>query len=326
MCIPRADAQARGLKLPKSSAGGIDGPAATLLPATVRWRRMRASLALLAALLPLAALAGCVGDVLPDESTEPPASEVDDPLVDPPPVTPTAEPTPTTPTDDGIVIGPAPTPEAPASAAPTPESTPPPVAPPPEPTPPPADPTPPPPTPPAPDDDPEEPDPDVWPREGSTVTVRGTAGESFPSTFDNSSEWTATWTFEDGDWRGECEGSYEHDWDEGISEEDTSGTFRAEFTASDPPHWPLFNTRDVPDVGDEIEVWIMWDCDIRQETMIYSGIENGFHTADDTQEAEENYSDFNTRWDPETGLVLDWSWSRSHSGSSGTVETDAPGL
>lgn len=74
----------------------------------------------------------------------------------------------------------------------------------------------------------------------------------------------------------------------------------------------------------------MWDCDIRSTQMVYRGLEDSSrwgraHRADDTQEAEENYSDLTSFWDPDTGLVLSWEWSRSKSFTRGAVTaTDMP--
>ena len=310
----------------------------------MRCRRMRRAAAFLALLLPLAALAGCVGGVLPDESTEPPVLEPEaEGTADPVAASPPAEPTPAAtppPTDDGILVGPAPAPTPTPADEPAPPPEPEPAAP--EPAPPAAEPTPAPapepvpPTPdePAPGDDGASDGDDVadtaWPREGSHVTFRGSASDGAPNTFDNRSEWTATWRYEDGDWVGRCEGTYERDYSEGLEEdgyEDVSGSFARELSADDPPHWPLFNTLDVPDEGDSLEVWIMWNCDIRSATMVYSGESGGLHRADDTQEAEENYSDFTTYWDDETGLVTEFDWARRTSSASGElVSTDAPGL
>lgn len=166
------------------------------------------------------------------------------------------------------------------------------------------------------------------------MKVRGSAAESVPDQYQTSSDWTATWTYRDGDWHGTCEGTSEHDWDEWMEEElgynDTTTTFARTFSASDPPHWPLFNTRNPPAESDDVEVWLMWDCRITSETMVYTGVVDHdragrAHRADDTQEAEENYSDFTAFWDTDTGLVLSWGWGRRHSGTSGEVmETDAP--
>lgn len=287
--------------------------------------RMRAASFAAVGLL-LASLAGCVADDEPSESTEgPPVGST--------PANPTATtPAPTAPTGDGFVVlnpgevlvpaeqpppaasptpppaeEPSPAPEAPASPpASEPEAEP-------EPEPP-TDPTP-------------EPDEGSWPREGSFVTVRGSASDSAPNTFVNSTEWTAAWRYEDGDWVGECEGTWEMDWDESTGNEDASGSFSRELSVADPPHWPLLNTRDPPDEGESVQVWVMWGCDIESASMVYSGLNEGRHRADDTQEAEENYSDFTTFWDPDTGLVLEWDWSRRTSGTSGRLTaTDAPGL
>lgn len=268
----------------------------------------------------LASLAGCVADDDPSEST----GEVDlgGPPTSPSAVVVTAD-APVVAGGDGFVVlnpgevivpvEPAPALEPEPAPAPSPATAPPsrpsPRAPTPEPTP---GPTP-------------EPGPE-WPREGSFVTVRGRSSESAPSTFVNSTEWTATWRYADGDWVGECEGTWEMAWADDSGNEDSSGTFSRELAADDPPHWPLLNTRDPPDEGESVQVWIMWGCDIESALMVYSGLDDGRHRADDTKEAEENYSDFTTSWDPDTGLVLEWDWARRNSGTSGELTaTDAPG-
>lgn len=157
--------------------------------------------------------------------------------------------------------------------------------------------------------------------------MQGGAGQSAPGTFTNSSKWTAEWVYRDDDWHGTCEGSWTTTWEDDRVER---GTFSARFEASDPPHWPLFNTKTPPAKGGSVEAWYMWDCRIGSAQMLYDGtVDHGewgtTHTAQDTQEAEENYSDFDTHWDPESGLVIDWKWARSHSGTSGRVtSTDAP--
>ena len=300
-------------------------------------------------------LAGCVTDE-PDESTEAPpdgtvvvgngptddgTAGVDDdgapvanvsthvgepsPLTQPAAPTPAPEPAPApSPTAEPT---PAPTPAPAPSPQPTAEPTPPAPAPSPQPT---AEATPPAPSPQPtaaePTPTPTPPADDTWPREGSHVTIRGSAGESIPSTFDNSSTWEASWTYRDGDWRGTCSGSWEHRWEDGSVER---GTFSRTLDGSNGPHWPLFNTRSPPAVGEEVQVWVMWDCGISSYDMIYSGTESSewgtVHNADDVTVAEENYSDFDTWWDPDTGLVYEWDWSRSKSGSQGrVVSTDAP--
>lgn len=300
------------------------------------WRS--SALVLLASLT--VALAGCA---FPDESTPEESTEAPDDGGNATVITPTTTlvaPTPnttesnatTTPTPSPVASTPEPTPSAtpvptpvpPPQSAPQPTPVPPPqAAPPPA-----ASPTPPPASTPAPTPAPTPPpEPTSWPREGSHVTIEATAGESYPSTFSNSSRSTATWTYRDGDWHGTCSGDWTQTWENGTVER---GTFSATFDASSPPHWPLFATTSPPAVGSEVDTWVLWDCRISGQTMRYSGTEThgGFgttHNADDEQIAEENYSDFDEWWDPGTGLVLEWSWSRSHSGTSGrVVSTDAP--
>ena len=267
------------------------------------------------------AATGCVGDGIEESVGDEPENDTSAPVGPPTDLAETPEPTPTPPTvSDPLVPTPQPTPEptpaptpSPSPAPTPPEPTP---APTPAPTPPPTPtPTPPPPTP--------TPPPPAWPREGSRVTVRGDAGESIPSTFNNRSTWEATWTYRDGDWHGTCSGSWEHTWYNGTVER---GSFSRALEASDPPHWPLFNTRSPPAVGEEMTVWIMWDCRITQERMVYAGTEDGgaVHLATEPDEASP-YSAFETRWSAGSGLVLSWEWARSHSGTRGQlVDTDAP--
>lgn len=287
----------------------IDDAAAVNVTAHDASRRMRATSFAAVGLL-LASLAGCVADDDPDESAEAPFEE--------PTNATTAVPTPA-PGDGFVVVDSA---ESIAPGEPTPTTAPtPPPAPASEPTPEPA------PREPASPAEASEPNEETWPREGSFVRVRGSASESAPNTFVNASQWMATWRYVDGDWVGECEGTWETDWHEDSGNEDTSGSFSRKLSADDPPHWPLFDTRDPPDEGESVQAWVMWGCDIESASMVYSGLDDGRHRADDTPEAEGNYSDFTTFWDQRTGLVLEWDWARRTSGTRGElVDTDAPGL
>lgn len=280
---------------------------------------------------PIGPVTSVVVELTPAPTNEPGATPASEPAPAPPASEPTSEPTlapataaapeaapaPAAPSEPA----PAPAPE-PAPATPTPPSTPPP-APTPAPTPTPS------PTP-APTLPPAEP---TWPREGSYVVVRGEGGESAPGTYQNNSEWSARWTYRDGDWHGACEGTYTLTWDEGMHEyghEDTTGSFSRKLSAASPPHWPLFNTRDPPEAGERVTVWRMWDCNIYSSEMVYTGEFDSeragrAHRADHTQEAEENYADFTSFWDTDTGLVLSWYWAGRNSAVSGLLdETDAP--
>lgn len=317
---------------------------------------MRPGLALLPALACLVPASGCVDALIgdadgefpvggdPQESVGPLEEEDGSPpptSTTPPPSTTTPPPPPSDPTPPVEPTPPAadPTPPPADPTPPPPDPTPPPTdpAPPPadptppptDPTPPPSDPTPPPSDPTPPPSDPTPPPEPAWPREGSIVRYRITSGESGPGSFVNTSGSIATWVYRDGDWHGTCEGSWELHWAEGSGQNDTNGTFSRAYEASDPPHWPPLNTRTPPAVGEPVDVWIMWDCDLREVGMVYSGLTESswgrVHHADDTAEAEAHYSDFDTWWDPEIGLVLGWSWARSHSGTRGElIETDAP--
>lgn len=262
---------------------------------------------------------------VPEESIAPTSDAVVTPEATPSPTPePTAEPIPPAePTPDPSPVAPPPaTPSEPAAPPPPPPpvAEPPPASPPPPPPPPPATPppsaTPPPPT----------PEPAPWPREGSHVAYASRSGWSVPD--GSAYGWTytnTTWTYSDGDWHGACVYTTST-WD-GDSWDHDAGTER--YSASSPPHWPLFNTRDPPPVGGQVEVWHLWDCRIDHATMVYSGVEatnyGPAHTADDERIAEENYSDYNGYWDPDTGLVLEWQWARRASSTNGHLtSTDAP--
>lgn len=302
---------------------------------------MRAAVPSAALLAFSLAFAGCVADDAPEESTAPPVEDAGIARGTPAPATPPDEGPPV----DGLEVtigspvgpatpavptsNPAPTPSPPPVATPEPAPAPAPAspapsdpAPPPEPASPPPAATPPPSPSPTPAPQPE---PQAWPREGSRVTVSLRSGEGYPDGYSNSSEATATWRYTDGDWVGSCEGTWTETLPDGTT---TTGTFSRPLDAQHPPHWPLLNTQAPPAQGEEVEAWHMWDCSIQSATMRYGGIEDTpwgrGHTADDEPVAEENYSDYDTAWDPATGLVKGWAWHRSHSWTVGEVtDTDA---
>jgi hypothetical protein len=197
------------------------------------------------------------------------------------------EPTPTptpTPTRAPTPVRPAPTPTV-TPTAPTPVATP--VSPTPVATPPAS------PTPPVSPTPTMTPAPRPWPTEGSTVrlVVDGPEGRSY-----------LNWTHADDDWVGTCE---------------RAGRHIVPYTEDDPPHWPLLNTRDVPAVGEDVQVWWAEDCALLQDDAQYTGMVDGRHRAD--------RPGFATLWDAATGLVLVW----HHAESDGTsidqlYATDAP--
>ena len=305
----------------------------------------RVPLILLACVLPLA---GCASL---DESTDP-GPEAPAPSPGPTDVTVDGAPPPAaaTPLDP---LGPAPgtpTPEAPPPAATVPVETPtPPVAAPPAaqptppaatpvPTPPPAatptptpsppvatpTPTPPPPTPPT---------PEAWPREGSHVKYEVQKRQSFSGTEQGHRMYAnLTWTFSGGDWRGECVGQTYSTDAEGV---ETVREERVTYSAASPPHWPLFNTRNPPAVGEEVTTWTARGCTLDQDTWPFRGA--GTATVDgrtvETYRASANPDEppyaFDTEWSKKTGLVLEWHLQRymtqapfSHEGR--LVSTDAP--
>ena len=166
-----------------------------------------------------------------------------------------------------------PTAARPPTAPPPPTPSPPPVLPAPPPVTP-APPTPPAPASPPPPPSPQPPAPRAWPAHGSHVHLEMWAS-------DGTRSW-ANWTYEGTDWRGRCEGA------------DGPRDFRAR----DPPHWPPFNTRDVPAVGGAVQAWHVDGCRILSTNATYAGMSDGrfFATA----------SAFTTSWDARTGLVLSW--------------------
>lgn len=255
-----------------------------------------------------------VDPVTVDEGDAPEPAPTTPPSPTPPPVTTAPAPPPPAPTP------PAPT-APPATTTPTPsEPTPPSPTPPPPSTP---------PTPPPPSTTPPPPQPATWPREGSHVSYAMRSGWSIPDgTGGGVTYANVTWTYTNGDWRGACSWqSYERsDWTDPEWRNTTGETV---FSASSPPHWPPFNTKNPPAVGERVTVWHLDGCTIESRDMIYSGVQDSrwgrVHDADDERVAEENYSDYDAVWDPETGLVLQWSWARRNSGLSGVVtSTDAP--
>lgn len=113
---------------------------------------------------------------------------------------------------------------------------------------------------------------------------------------------------------------------------------RATYTADSPPHWPPFNTRDPPAVGERVDTWYARGCTLDHDDFTYQGTGEGAFTVDGTprsvayHEARSDESDvpyvYKTRWSQATGLVLEWSLIRPQTqapySTSGTlVSTDA---
>jgi hypothetical protein len=137
-----------------------------------------------------------------------------------------------------------------------------------------------------------------WPVEGSTarfVVDTWVDGRAAVRTW-------ANWTYEDGDWTGTCEG---------LARDVT-------YEAESPPHWPLFNTRDVPDEGEAVRVWYLWECSIARGEATYHGVTGDRHHASTS-------NPFDTEWDAATGLVVGWDVHDGEAGSFGRLSaTDAP--
>lgn len=283
---------------------------------------------------------GPAGDGVSDASSR---------ALDPPPADPTPAPEPAlSPTPEpspapSPAPAPAPTPEpatAPAPApTPTPEPAPAPTpapapAPAPIPTPAPApDPTPTPtPTPaPAPTPAPTPSPAPSWPREGSHVSYTSRVSQSFSG---SDQRWVtyanATWIYRNGDWTGECVATVHDD-------SDGDGTVeirekRATYSASSPPHWPLFNTRSPPAVGERVTTWYMHECELASDDEWYyrgTSTEDGAPTHLASSEPGAPPYDFETEWSAKNGLVLSWSkyrfvTSAPYSTVGELTSTDAP--
>lgn len=140
---------------------------------------------------------------------------------------------------------------------------------------------------------PATPAPRDWPVEASYVrlVVDAPDGRAY-----------LNWTYVDDDWVGTCE---------------RAGQPVKTYHEDSPPHWPLFNTRNVPDIGEAVVVWWVEHCVILRAEAMYLGSSEGTHYAEE--------SGFLTRWDVATGLVRFW----QHADDDGTrvgqlYATDAP--
>lgn len=311
--------------------------------------------ALLACLLALLPLAGCVDSALDSggESSEAPddnssnasnssrdnASNVEVGGEPPPPPFPTEPTTSTTP--------PAPSTEPTPTTVPA-EPTPAPTPPPPTPTPPPTETTPPSPTPPPPttttppsptptSPPTPTPPPPAWPHEGSYVKYTLRTGQAFANSLQGWENYAnVTWTYTNGDWRGVCvmdvhESDMDGNWD--------NHTETHTFTSASPPHWPPMDTRNPPAPGGSVTIWYVSGCELRNMTLVYTGPDtepttvNGQPVTAPTFLAEDDYPpeqpmDWRTEWSRTMGLVLYWSYGRGgmapHSDVGHLVDTDAP--
>lgn len=208
-----------------------------------------------------------------------------------------------------VNVGPTPTAPAPTTASPPPTT---------------ASPTP---TPP-PNDDGDQP-PLVWPRAGSHVTYEVTWHDVDGQTVTQTTA-RAEWTHDGSDWRGACTATARTQAADGSTETRTQSTT---YTASDPPHWPLFNTRQVPHVGGPIDTWHLHVCAIVSGHHQYAG--ETVTTWDERNvmayvavetDAQRDEKDFRTEWDQRTGLVLDWDLRESDGDRlvGELTSTDAP--
>lgn len=169
-----------------------------------------------------------------------------------------------------------------------------------------------------------------WPREGSTVVyeIYGWHGSPAQSPYSETRA-RAEWTYSNGDWTGRCvlqEWSRDEPGEE-LEQEQSTRTYQV----SDPPHWPLFNSRQTPHRGGPIDAWYLQGCEISAQHASYNmttqttwnGQPLEAHTA--TEFANETaYRDLYTEWDDATGLVLRWTVAESGGATRGElVSTDA---
>lgn len=288
------------------------------------------------ATLSLLLVAGCTSGG-PEESAEGGEVPIDGPVT-------------TTPAPSPVVVAPPPTPTLapldPGPATPAPVATPPPAAvdpvpttPPPAAPPPPVTTSPPPPAPPSPTPTPTPSPaaPPKWPREGSFVSYYVETSQSFSGTPQGFRQYVnATWTYRGGDWHGVCAGNRHSTDSEGVV---TITPVRATFEASNPPHWPLFDTRTPPAVGEDVATWWLRGCAIESDEWPYRGADSATTTVNGaptlvptyraTSDPGELPYDVQTEWSTKTGLVVEWSLARvatqaPFSNSGRLTDTDAP--
>lgn len=178
-----------------------------------------------------------------------------------------------------VNVGPTPTAPAPTTTTPTPPPTPTPDA------------------------------PRIWPTAGSHVAYE-VAWHDVDAGATTRATARAEWTHDGSDWRGTCVANERTQRDDGSVSERTITT---SYTASDPPHWPLFNTRQTPQVGGPVDTWHLHVCAIvsghhqyaGEDVVLWDGKQVAAHVGveEDAQRAEK---DLRTEWDQRTGLVLRW--------------------
>lgn len=162
-----------------------------------------------------------------------------------------------------------------------------------------------------------------WPHEGSYVRYTMERLREFTGT---SEQWwhayaNASWTYHDGDWSGSCDGMiYDHTNPYNL----TVVPVHRDYVASSPPHWPPFDTRTPPAVGENVTTWFLSTCAITNATHPFAG---GNATTFRASEDDPPFA-FRSTWSRETGLVLDW-WDQRYGlapslNRGGLVATDAP--
>jgi hypothetical protein len=275
---------------------------------------------LLSLLVPAALLlAGCTSE--PDEALNDtldetvPVEEVPfghEPTPEPTPATPapSVEPTPPAVTSPATPtpVAPEPTPVAPAPVAPPPSPTPP------------------------------SPAPTAWPHEGSHVRYTATVvRNSYDGGYRQEDSAEATWTFTGGDWRGTCT-VHTREFVSGRGEQESTGT--RTYSASSPPHWPLFNTKSPPAEGQPVTVWYLDRCAIESMDAAFAGtdtepttrmgqsVQAATYVASEPAGTSENQG-LRTEWSRASGLVVTWSHQRMGSVMTTTfqgelMDTDAP--
>lgn len=137
----------------------------------------------------------------------------------------------------------------------------------------------------------------------------------------------ASWTYANGDWTGTCEGKRVAR--DGGGTWDNATLFRT-FTAADPPHWPLFDTLALPDVGENVTVWNLYECGIGSMPLPYRGPATETWNGRTIPSYAAGFNDgyarrVETEWSQTSGLVLWWDQAtRFTSADLRLTATDAP--
>jgi hypothetical protein len=137
----------------------------------------------------------------------------------------------------------------------------------------------------------------------------------------------ATWTYHDGDWTGSCSQQDDSWWQSNDTWYNTTTTFA--YSPQHPPHWPPFDTKSPPAVGQNLTTWFLSGCAIQSSTNMYNGTGtasttvNGAPTTVPTFTAVEYptyapYS-FSSAWRQDSGLVLSWAIAEENSGGDGKL-------